>query len=212
MVDTKHTKQDEHEDTDVEITDEPAAPEETDTIETEATAQQKIKTLQEKAKAAESAKAEALEELSRGRADYLNARKRIEEDASNARLRDKRAFIESLLPLCDSFDQAMQNQDVWQQVDEQWRKGVEGIHGQLQQILQHYQVERDRPVAEPFDPKRHEAISEQPVTEESKHNTIVEVTQAGYHFADDSSTLIRPARVIVGAYQDTENTDTTNDS
>lgn len=190
---------------DVEFTDDTfAADQDTDPIETEARSEDKIKSLQTKLKEAESAKAAAHEEMQRAKADYLNARKRIEDDHTNAQKRATRDFVALLLPLCDSFDVAMQDQAVWDRVDEQWRKGVEGIHSQLQSILDTYNVVREDPTGKTFDPNRHEALTETPVDEPEKINTVTQVIQAGYYIDDEESRLIRPARVAVGVAKSKE--------
>lgn len=206
MTDTH--KNDEPND-DIELTEENfATDQDTDPIETEASSEDKIKSLRTKLKDAEEAKSAAQEEMQRTKADYLNARKRIEEDHASAQKRATRNFIGSLLPLCDSFDVAMQDQAVWDRVDEQWRKGVEGIRSQLQAILDAYNVVRDDPVGQPFDPKRHEALTETPVDDPAKHNTVTQVIQAGYYINEDEPVLIRPARVAVGVeHTDAESTE-----
>ncbi len=202
MVDTNKQNQENTQPDDVEITGMTDTPDDMDTIETESKAEDKIKALQAKLKAAEAEKTAAMEELHRNKADYLNARKRLEEDASAAKKRLEQKFIEELLPLCDSFAIAMQDEEVWNKVDEQWRKGVEGIHAQLGAILQRYNVQREDPIGAQFDPNRHEALSETTVDDEARHNTIIQVIQAGYYIDDEQHTLIRPARVVVGSYED----------
>ena len=178
-----------------------------DEIEMEANAATKIKDLQAKLKAAETERREAQEELQRNKADYLNARKRLEDDRIADRKRDTRAFIESLLPLCDSFSVAMQDEAVWQKVDEQWRKGVEGIHSQLRSILKAYNVEQDSPHGISFDPTKHEAVGETPTTEQDMDGKIMSVVQSGYYVAADPIEWIRPARVIVGKYSEAAKAD-----
>ncbi len=178
-------------------------PEPTDTelIEDEATAEQKLKALRTKLQTATDTNRELHEELQRTKADFLNARKRLEEDRLESRERDTVRHIEKLLPLADSFYLAMLDRVTWEKGDEKWRKGVEGIHNQLLGILRGYGVESFDPTGQPFDPARHEAMSMITVTDASQNDVVLTVMQQGYErTVGDTTTIIRPARVTVGEF------------
>jgi len=107
-----------------------------------------------------------------------------------------------LLPLCDSFRMAMANQEAWNAIDENWRKGVESIYTQLQGILKDYHAAPIDPVGKTFDPEIHEAVGNKPVTDETQHETVVETMQLGYSITNGAETdIVRPARVIVGNFE-----------
>ncbi len=152
----------------------------------------KIKSLRNKLKVCETEKMQHLEELQRTKADFLNTKRRLEE----ASLRDKeRAInnqIEKLLPLCDSFQMAMSNQESWQNIDATWRNGVEGIYNQLKGILSSYGVTTVDPTGDVFDPLAHEAIGT--TKSDTETDTIVQVLQYGYM---RNGEFIRPAKVIL---------------
>jgi len=158
----------------------------------EETEQNKTKTLRDKLKVCESEKMQHLEDLQRAKAEFLNSKKRVEEE----RLRDKeRAVdiqIEKLLPLCDSFDMAMQNTEAWEAIDTNWRSGVEGIHNQLKNILDGYGVTKHHEIGEQFDPEKHEAVGTKEGDGES--DSVAEVLQAGY---SRNGNIIRVAKVIL---------------
>ena len=181
-----------------EITDE-----QTDTIEPEITDIEdaeagKLKKLRDKLKQAEEDKKGALEELANVRADFLNARRRLEEDTKRTIERKTIKHMESLLPLADSFHMAMSNKAVWEKADENWRKGIEGINSQLLQILKDNGVQPVDPIGEVFDPVKHDAIGTKEV-EPDDADTIVAVMQQGYEMTIDGKTeTIRPARVTTG--------------
>lgn len=178
-------------------------PEPTDTelIDDEATAEQKLKVLRTKLQEATEKKRELHEELQRSKADFLNARKRLEEDRLDTRERDIVRHIEKLLPLADSFYLAMLDRAAWEKGDEKWRKGIEGIHNQLQGILRGYGVESFDPTGTTFDPSRHEAMSMITVSDPSQHNQVMTVMQLGYiRMHDGTEEIIRPARVTVGEH------------
>lgn len=159
-------------------------------------------TLRDKLKVCEAEKREILEESQRAKADFLNARKRLEEDRRRDKERITIKHIEELIPLCDSFHMAMSNKDVWEKADANWRKGIEGINSQLQRILTNNRVSVIDPIGAEFDPYQHEALSTVPVEEDQSHK-VVTVIQQGYVLKkeDDTTELIRPARVIIGNYE-----------
>lgn len=162
----------------------------------------KLKKLRDKLKLAEEDKRSASEELASVKADFLNARKRLEEDSKRMVERKTIRHMESLLPLADSFHMAMANREVWEKADENWRKGVEGISSQLLQILKDNGVTPVDPTGEIFDPARHEAIGTTPV-EADKVDTVVMVMQQGYEMNMANKTeLIRPARVTTGVAEE----------
>jgi molecular chaperone GrpE len=175
--------------------------EDLDTDGEELSAKDKISTLQKKLKTSEAARRELQEELQRAKADFLNARRRLEEDKERYKDRLRITFIEELLPLCDSFYMAMSNEAVWNAIDPVWRTGVESIHGQLQSILSSNRVSVINPKGKPFDPQKHDAVSNAPVTDEAQHDTVVSVLQPGYEMTiGDKTEIIRAARVVVGSF------------
>lgn len=157
--------------------------------------------LREKLKACEEEKRTILEESQRLKADFLNARKRLEDERKRDRERTTISHIESLIPLCDSFVMAMSNKEVWEKADATWRKGMEGIYAQLMGILAQNGVVTIDPIHQAFNPHEHEALSTAPVTDESMHDHVLSVIQHGYKIqrADNTAEIIRPARVIIGA-------------
>ncbi len=159
--------------------------------------------LRDKLKACEAEKKDLLEEIGRVKADFLNARRRLEEERKRDRERITVEHIESLIPLCDSFSLAMGNKEVWEKADENWRRGIEGINAQLKNILTQHQVETINPVGEVFDPRQHEALSTTPTNDKNQHDRIIAVVQNGFAIKrnDGSQELIRPARVVIGIHE-----------
>lgn len=159
----------------------------------------KFKKIREKLKLCEKEKMKILEDSQRARADFLNARRRIEEDRCRDQLRHKKKFIEDILPLCDSFEMAKGDKDAWDKIDKTWRAGIEGIYTQLSRLLESYDVRAIDPIGQEFDPQHHDAIGTAEVDDKEKCNKIVQVAQKGYEISFDGKTdLIRPARVTIG--------------
>jgi len=180
--------------------------EETEAFEIEANeaelrSQDKIKQLQIKLKEVEVDAKQAREESARAKAEFLNARKRLEEDLVRNQERMLVKHVEKLLPLYDSFYLAMLDRAAWEQSPETWRRGVEAVFNQLTSILEGYDVVPFNPADEQFDPNLHEAIGNTPVTTEEEQHKIISVVQVGFKKTHDQrTTIIRPARVIVGEY------------
>ena len=183
------------------LTYEDNSPSDTEIVDDEATAAQKLKVLRTKLQEAEGKNRELGEEVQRTKADFLNARKRLEEEQFRSRERDTVKHIEKLLPLADSFYLAQLDRAAWEKADEKWRKGIEGISNQLTSILRGYGVSAVDPTGHPFDPLKHEAMSTVTVPTEAQHNQVITVMQQGYiRVSGDTEEIIRPARVTVGEY------------
>lgn len=200
----KNDKHEEKEDIIETINDDYTA-EEISPEDSETRLEDKLKQLREKLSASETEARSLREELARNRADFLNARKRLD----NEREQDKERFIikhaEKLLPLYDSFYLARLDKSAWEKADEMWRKGVEGIFNQLVQILSGYGITAFDPSGETFDPAKHEALANVPVTDKDKHHKILTTVQVGFERKEgDVANIIRPARVTVGEYNESE--------
>jgi molecular chaperone GrpE len=201
MVNKKHNDTTREDDSEVTY-DTPDIPD-TELVDEEATASQKLKALRKKLEDATEQNRTLQEELQRTKADFLNARKRLEEEVVRNRERDIIRHIEKILPLADSFFLAMLDKIAWEKGDEKWRKGVEGIHNQLIGILRSYGVESFDPTGSIFDPMQHEAMATVTVPDSTQHHHVLTVMQLGYTMTlHGVTTTIRPARVTVGEYSE----------
>jgi len=190
----------ENEDIDIEITDnEHTEIEDTELTDIEESSSDKIKALRKKLSESEEAKMKILEDSQRDKADFLNAKRRMEEERVRDRIRYQKQHVMELLPLCDSFEMAMSNTEAWEKADKNWRVGVEGINTQLLKLLESYQVRPVNPEGEDFDPHKHEAIGTEEVEDEDLKDKVITVVQRGYELNDNGKTeIIRPARVTTG--------------
>jgi molecular chaperone GrpE len=184
---------------DVEITNDEPSAEDIEIEDIEAISSDKLKQVKEKLKRCDEEKRQALEDLQRAKAEFLNVRKRLENDREKDRLRAKLQHAEELLPLCDSFEMAMSDKSAWEKADESWRKGVEGIHQQLQKLLQRYHVSTIEADGKSFDPHTMEALDTKEVEDEKQVDVVQSVLQTGYQMKQaDTIEIIRPARVVTG--------------
>lgn len=178
-------QQDDHIEDDVTLED-------TETIEADERMEDKIKTLRDKLRTCETEKMTALEDSQRAKADFLNSKKRLEEQKQSDLERMAGTFVTSLLPLMDSFDMAMADTAAWEKIDPAWRSGVEGIKNQLERILKQHNVTPIEALGETFDHDLHEAVGT--TADEGDSDVVKNVVQAGYKMND---TVIRPAKVII---------------
>lgn len=126
----------------------------------------------------------------RAMADAENARKRFQAEAANAQKYALERFAESLLPVADSLEAALDNP---QASGDALRDGVQLTLRQLAAAFHKVHVSQIAPVAgERFDPHRHQAMAA--VEADSEPNSIVSVMQKGYLLHDR---VIRPALVTV---------------
>lgn len=120
----------------------------------------------------------------RAMAEAENARKRARADVEAAHRFAVERMAESLLPVMDSMEAALQSKDV---------SGIEITSRQLKSALEKANVQEISPApGERFDPYRHEAMAA--VESAAEPNTIVVVMQKGYRLHDR---VLRPALVTV---------------
>jgi molecular chaperone GrpE len=128
--------------------------------------------------------------LARLQAEFDNYRKRAARDNTEFRDYALADVAKSLLPVIDNFSLALKNAGA---KPEDFRKGVELIHKQLQDVLQKMTVQRIAAQGQPFDPRLHEAI-EMVESNDAEDNHVLEELQPGYRIKER---LLRPAMVRV---------------
>ena len=124
-------------------------------------------------------------------ADFENFKRRSRQEAEARAAAQKESLIVELLPVIDNLERALASGS--SQNTAQFHQGVEMTLKQLQQLLRQHGVESDEIVGKPFDPHRHEALSQGQSAAQPDH-TILEVIQRGYL---KGAKVIRPAKVVV---------------
>lgn len=128
----------------------------------------------------------------RAKAETENARRRADDEVAKARKFALESFAESLLPVLDSLEAALQQPDA---TAAQVLEGTDATLKQLKSALERNKVVEVNPAAgDKFDPHQHQAISMVPADQEA--NTVVGLLQKGYLIADR---VLRPALVTVAA-------------
>ena len=146
-------------------------------------------------------KIEYLNGWQKERADFANYRKQEDDRRVNFSESIRERILTKFLAILDSFNIAFSNKDVWNKVDENWRKGVEYIYAQLNNIFEEYDVKEIGAVGENFDPSIHQSIEMVPTDKKEENHKISEVIQKGYKLGNR---VIRVARVKVFEYNESK--------
>ena len=104
-----------------------------------------IKRLRDNLKECTAKKQEYLDGWQRAKADVINSKKDFSKERERIKERAIEGVVSDLLPVLDSFEMAFVDEAAWQEIDAQWRSGVEHIHAQLKSMLKGYGVEAIRP-------------------------------------------------------------------
>jgi molecular chaperone GrpE len=147
--------------------------------------------LEEKLTLAEQLAHENWEKSVRAMAELDNVRRRTEREVANAHKYGLEKMINSLLPVVDSMEQALQMAE--NDADGAMKEGLELTMKLLLDVLHKNDVQQIDPIGLVFDPQQHEAMSIQDAPDKAP-NTVIAVFQKGYALNDR---VIRPARVIV---------------
>lgn len=139
--------------------------------------------------------------LQRVQADFVNFKRRAQEDKQESLKFANGQLILKILPIVDEFHMALKQPDS-NDSSGSWREGFDLIYRKLDQTLESVGVTRIKPCGMPFDPFEHEALSQLESTEH-KEGTIIEVIRDGYKLHDR---VLRPAQVIVAKEVSNENT------
>lgn len=127
----------------------------------------------------------------RSAADFINYKRRVEQERSEAAKLANAALAINLIPVFDDLDRAVESVDV-HLAGLNWVQGIIAIHRKFKALLESMGVTEIAAAGEPFDPTVHEAVAQEP-GEEGK---VVHVLQKGYRLGEK---VLRPALVIVGS-------------
>ena len=151
-------------------------------------------TLQKKLTEAEQLAHENWEKAVRATAEVDNIRRRAERDVASAHKYGSEKLINSLLPVIDSLEQALQAaEQAAEPSNASMKEGVELTLKMFVDALEKANVEQLNPIGQAFNPNQHEAMSIQESVD-AEPNSVLFVFQKGYVL---NGRVIRPARVVV---------------
>ncbi|GEM_PF-1346959 len=130
-------------------------------------------------------------DLQRVQAEFINFRRRAEQERSEIMDFAKGRVIREFLAVRDSFDQELAHRP--DDMDAKWTASIDSIRSQFDNSLKNLGVERFESVGHAFDAHRHDAITME--EGDGEHEVVVEELQPGYVMGE---TVLRHAMVKVG--------------
>ncbi len=135
---------------------------------------------------------EAKDRALRSQAELENYRKRVARQMAEERRYANLPLMRDLLPVLDNMQRAIAAAEKTHDTAG-LLEGVKMVAQQLEDVLGRHACVRIGALNKPFDPHRHEAVSQQ-ASEEHPNNTVLLVTQTGFQLHDR---VVRPSQVIV---------------
>ena len=159
-----------------------------------------IETLKQ-ALAEEKAKAEGyLANWQRTQADFVNYKRRIEQQREDFNKFANATLILSLLPILNDLERAF-NSIPLRPAKHSWIDGIKLIGHKFRTSLEAQGLTPIKALGEPFDPKFHEAVRQ----DKGKEGIVIEELQKGYMLHDS---VLRPTMVVVGNGEEEEKEET----
>jgi molecular chaperone GrpE len=145
----------------------------------------------QEALAAEKAKtAEYLAGWQRAQADFINYKRRCEQEKEDIIKYGNAAFINKILPVLDDFELAFSHVPGGEH-RASWWKGMKALERKLKTFLDGEGLTEIKALGEPFDPNVHEALMQA----EGDEGIVVQEFQKGYKL---NGRVIRHSKVAVG--------------
>jgi len=148
--------------------------------------------------AEEKAKVEAnLAGWQRAQADFINYKRRSEQEKEEISKFANAALMLNLLPILDDLERALVSIPP-KLIGFTWVEGISLIERKLRASLEVQGLSQIKALGEPFDPNLHEAA----MYAKGKEGIVIEELQTGYKLHDR---VIRPTMVVVGNGEEEEN-------
>jgi len=133
--------------------------------------------------------------LKRLQAEFENYKKRADKECNNTIKNANAGLIKELLPVLDSFELALKNENNENPEIEKFHKGLELIYSQLYSILEDQGLRSIDTKNQKFDPFKHEVLM---VKESSDpEDKILQEFQKGYFLNDN---IIRHSKVMIAKH------------
>lgn len=168
----------------------PREPEEEPTTKEEPTSEEEPESLEEALAEAKQKVEQYLANWQRTQADFVNYKRRSEQEREEIGKFANNQLILSLLPVLDDLERAFES--ITPQVARfKWVEGIRLIERKLQSALEAQGLSQIKALGEPFDPNLHEAT----MHSKGEEGMVVQELQKGYMLHDR---VIRPSIVVVG--------------
>jgi len=127
-------------------------------------------------------------------AEYDNFRKRTLKEKIDLQKNANVNLLESILPVADDFDRAMQSVDEAKDI-EALKEGMKLISSKFKGFLNQQGVKEIEAINKEFDTDLHEAITKIPAPSKKLKGKVVDVVQKGYFLNDK---VLRFSKVVIG--------------
>src|SRR5437764_719918 len=134
------------------------------------------------------------ESLSRALRELEAAKARVERDSELVAREARKQLVAELLPVLDNVDRTIAAAEASGEAPS-ILEGARLVRYQLDAVLRSFGVERIDARGRRFDPAVHEAVDLVDVNDRLYDSIVIDQLEPGYRFG---STLLRPAKVIVG--------------
>jgi molecular chaperone GrpE len=148
--------------------------------------------LEDQLAAAKALAEEYLDGWQRSRAEFANARKRMQRESAESYRNATVDVIARLLPVIDDFDRGLSSVPP-AVASTSWFEGLQLVHRKLVGILEGAEIEAIPALGQPFDPNLHNAIMRE-ASDEFESGTVIRELQTGYRLGER---IIRPTLVVV---------------
>ena len=132
----------------------------------------------------------------RAQADFINYKRRNEQEREEFTKFANATLMLSLLPILDDLERAF-NSVPPRLAKLSWVDGIKLIERKFRTSLEAQGLTTIKALGEPFDPNFHEAVRQ----DKGKEGMVIEEVQKGYKLYDR---VIRPSRVVVGNGEEEE--------
>lgn len=157
----------------------------------------------EQALAEEKQKAEEyLSSWQRAQADFINYKRRTEQERQDFNRFANANLILGLLPVLDDLERALSAMPP-KLARQKWGEGIRLVERKFKTSLEGQGVRPIKALGEPFDPNFHEALRQ----DKGKEGIVIEEFQKGYMLGDR---VLRPAKVVIGNGEEAEKEDYEN--
>lgn len=131
--------------------------------------------------------------LQRTQADFVNFRRRVEEEREEFQKATTSQLILRILPVLDDLERAMAQPPPEAQQAEGWAQGIRLVLRKFQQVLEEAEVRRIEARGKSFDPWEHAVVSYEETTEHPE-GRVIKVVREGYTL---HGKVLRPSLVSV---------------
>jgi molecular chaperone GrpE len=135
---------------------------------------------------------ECQDQLLRVQADFVNYRRRMNQEQAERRVAAQSELLAQILPVLDDLERALGAAPP-ELSEHSWVQGLFLVARRLTKVLDQLGVRRIGEEGERFDPRWHEAITTE-ARADVPEGTILQVAQPGYALGER---VIRPAQVVV---------------